>query len=230
MDYLRRIGASAHRMDGLIQDVLNYSKIVNAEVVIEPQDLDRLTREIIESYPQWQSPKVEIQIRGVLPRVFGNQAFLTQCISNLISNAVKFVAPNIVPRVCIWAEELTPAAAIGATGDNEKPNSPHISHPPTSLIRLYFEDNGIGIAPDKHARIFRMFERIHPAAEYEGTGIGLTIACRAAERMGGTIGFDSELGKGSKFWIQLKADLHPEPPPDGGSSVVEPGNKAIFVK
>jgi signal transduction histidine kinase len=49
-----------------------------------------------------------------------------------------------------------------------------------------------------------MFERIHPAAEYEGTGIGLTIACRAAERMGGSIGFESELGKGSKFWIQLR--------------------------
>jgi signal transduction histidine kinase len=206
-DYLRRISASANRMDGLIQDVLNYSKIVKAEVVIEPQDLDRLTREIIESYPQWQSPKVEIQIKGALPRVLGNQAFLTQCISNLISNAVKFVAPNTVPRLCIWAEGLTPASAIGHTSDNEKSNSPHyISHPLTSLIRLYFEDNGIGIAPDKHARIFRMFERIHPAAEYEGTGIGLTIACRAAERMGGTIGFDSEPGKGSKFWIQLKAD------------------------
>jgi signal transduction histidine kinase len=71
-------------------------------------------------------------------------------------------------------------------------------------VRLYFQDNGIGIAQEKHARIFRMFERINPATEYEGTGIGLTIARRAAERMGGGIGFDSELGKGTRFWIQLK--------------------------
>jgi signal transduction histidine kinase len=205
LDYLRRIGTSAHRMDALIQDVLNYSKIIKAEVIIEPQDLDRLTREIVESYPQWQSSKAEIKIRGILPRVLGNQAFLTQCISNLLSNAVKFVAPGVVPRVCIWVEEV-PTPSISHAGRNDGAIS--LEHPtrrpPVSLVRLFFEDNGIGIAPDKHARIFRMFERIHPAAEYEGTGIGLTIACRAAERMGGSIGFESKLGHGSRFWIQLK--------------------------
>jgi signal transduction histidine kinase len=205
LDYLRRISTSAHRMDALIQDVLNYSKIIKAQVIIEPQDLDRLTREIVESYPQWQSSKAEIKIRGILPRVLGNQAFLTQCISNLLSNAVKFVAPGVVPRVCIWAEEV-PTPSISHAGHNDGAIS--LEHPtrrpPVSLVRLFFEDNGIGIAPEKHARIFRMFERIHPAAEYEGTGIGLTIACRAAERMGGSIGFESKLGHGSRFWIQLK--------------------------
>ena len=71
-------------------------------------------------------------------------------------------------------------------------------------IRVWFKDNGIGIAPENHTRIFRLFERINPATEYEGTGIGLTIVCKAAERMGAQVGFDSELGKGSNFWIQLK--------------------------
>jgi PAS domain S-box-containing protein len=203
-EYLRRISTSARRMDGLIQDVLNYSKIVKAQIVIEPQDLDRLTRDILETYPQWQPPKAEIRIEGVLPEVLANQAFLTQCISNLLSNAVKFVAPGVVPRVRIWAEEVTPTPTNSQTSLDSESNSSTSLHPSGPLVRLYFEDNGIGIAPDKHARIFRMFERIHPLAEYEGTGIGLTIACRAAERMGGSIGFESELGRGSRFWIQLR--------------------------
>jgi signal transduction histidine kinase len=65
-------------------------------------------------------------------------------------------------------------------------------------------DNGIGILPHQRDRVFEMFRRIHPASEYEGTGIGLTIVRRAAERMGGRVGFDSEPGKGSTFWLELR--------------------------
>jgi signal transduction histidine kinase len=72
------------------------------------------------------------------------------------------------------------------------------------LVRVWFKDNGIGIAPENHQRIFRLFERIHSPTEYEGTGIGLTIVRKATERMGAEAGFESELGKGSNFWIQLK--------------------------
>jgi signal transduction histidine kinase len=66
------------------------------------------------------------------------------------------------------------------------------------------EDNGIGIAPEHHNRIFDMFERIHSQREYAGTGIGLAIVRKAAARMGGTVGVESQLGQGSKFWIELK--------------------------
>jgi signal transduction histidine kinase len=183
-DYLHRIIVSARRLDRLIQDVLNYSKIVKAQITIEPVDLDRLTRDIVETYPGWQSPQAEIQIQGTLPKVLGNEAFLTQCISNLLSNAIKFVSPGTVPRIRIWAEDIIPSDS-----------SPQ--------VRIYFHDNGIGIAPAQHARIFRMFERLHPTTAYDGTGIGLTVARRAAERMGGSMGFESALGNGSKFWIQL---------------------------
>jgi signal transduction histidine kinase len=129
--------------------------------------------------------------------VLGNEGFLTQCISNLLGNAVKFVAPGIQPRLEIWAEEA-PATPTG-NGNGEANRSSLLS----PSIKLFFQDNGIGIAPENHARIFRMFERIHPATAYEGTGVGLAIARKAAERSGGQIGFDSELGKGSRFWIQL---------------------------
>jgi len=138
-----------------------------------------LVKEIIYSYPDWQPPKADIQIEGPLPRVMGHEGFLTQCISNLLSNAIKFVAPGTMPQVRVYAE------------DRDR------------FVRIFFKDNGIGIAPEHHARIFRMFERVYPATEYEGTGIGLTIVRKAVERMGGSIGFESEIGKGSTFWIDL---------------------------
>ena len=71
-------------------------------------------------------------------------------------------------------------------------------------VRLWFEDNGIGIPHRDQERIFALFGRLNPAAEFAGTGIGLTIVRKAVERMGGKVGLESEPGRGSRFWIQLK--------------------------
>ena len=70
------------------------------------------------------------------------------------------------------------------------------------MVRLWFEDNGIGIAPEVQDRIFGIFQRLNKG--YEGTGIGLAIVRKAAERMGGLVGLESTLGRGSKFWLELK--------------------------
>ena len=72
-------------------------------------------------------------------------------------------------------------------------------------VRVWFGDNGVGIAPENIGRIFRMFERIYPTEKYAGTGIGLTIVRKAAQRMGGEVGLESQLGVGSKFWIEFQA-------------------------
>ena len=181
LNYLRQIMRSAVRLDRLIQDVLSYSGILHAELPMERVDLDRLVHDIIETYPNEGGIKPEIKIKGTLPKVVGNQALLTQCVSNLLGNGIKFVSPGTTPRVEISAE---------AVGD--------------AWIRVWFKDNGIGIAPENHDRIFSMFERLHPTTQYEGTGIGLTIVRKAIERMGAQMGFESEPGKGSKFWIELK--------------------------
>ena len=179
VNHLQRIMRSALRLDRLIQDVLSYSKVLHAPALMEPVDLDGLMRDIIATYPNGR--KAEFHIQGKLPTVLGNEAFLTQCFSNLLGNASKFVEPKTIPRVEIGAE------------DREQP-----------MVRAWVEDNGVGIAAENHERIFRMFERINLATEYEGTGIGLTIVRKAAERMGAQVGFESVLGKGSRFWIQLQ--------------------------
>ncbi|MGO9211802.1 MAG: sensor histidine kinase, partial [Terriglobales bacterium] len=72
-------------------------------------------------------------------------------------------------------------------------------------IRLWMEDNGLGIAPEHLQRIFLPFERLHGPAPYPGTGIGLAIVSKGMERMGGRAGVESELGRGSRFWIELPA-------------------------
>lgn len=102
---------------------------------------------------------------------------MAQCISNLLNNAVKFVAPDAIPHVKVSTEPLN------------------------SDVRIYIQDNGIGIAAENQKRIFEMFERLNTV--YEGTGFGLAIVRKAVQRMGGQLGLESELGQGSKFWIQL---------------------------
>src|SRR5262249_25159305 len=148
-EFLDRICASAQRLDVLIRDVLKFSHL--ARMPLEPHsvDVEELVEEIIRDHPCLQPPWAEIEIRKPLHCVKGNEAFLSQCISNLLSNAVKFVKRGNHPRVRIWTEE-----------------SKH-------GFRVWFEDNGIGIAAENHRRIFGIFQRMHSHKDYEGTGIGL---------------------------------------------------------
>ncbi|HUR45363.1 MAG TPA: PAS domain S-box protein [Candidatus Saccharimonadales bacterium] len=185
--YLRRISNSAERMDRLIQDVLSYSKIIGGELRLESVDTGNLLRDIIQTYSNLQTPKVEIKLEGKLPTVMANLAALTQVFSNLLGNAAKFVAPGVTPKINVRAEDR---------GDR---------------VRLWFEDNGIGIDASGQKRIFGLFERLHRPDTYEGTGLGLAIVRKAVERMGGEVGVISEGGHGSRFWIELLKGNSGEP-------------------
>jgi|GEM_PF-1567303 len=178
-DYLKRISAAARRLDQLIRDVLSYTHVVREDVRLQPMQVAPLLRQLIAENPALQPPLAEVVVETPLLPIMGHEAYLTQCLSNLLTNGVKFVAPGRKPYVRVWTE---------AVGDQ---------------IRLLVRDNGIGIPREWQARIFGMFERMHPASHYDGTGIGLTIVRKAAERMGGLVGVDSEPGEGSTFWIQL---------------------------
>lgn len=176
-DYLKRIITSSHRMDKLIRDVLAYSRVLRMDLRLEPLDLAALIRSILQSYPNYAPEKADIQLDGRFCQVLGNEAALTQCISNFLTNAIKFVRPGIKPKVLIRAERK---------GER---------------VRVWFEDNGIGISPEYLDRIFHLFQRLN--RDYEGTGIGLSIVRKAVERMGGSVGVESEPGQGSRFWIEL---------------------------
>ena len=120
-----------------------------------------------------------MDIETPMPRINAPVALLSQCLSNLLNNAVKFVAEGVTPHVRVRAE----------TSDAD--------------VRIWIEDNGIGIAPEYLNRIFGVFERIPGPRHYEGTGIGLAIVRKAATRMGGSVSVESEPGKGSRFCLYL---------------------------
>jgi two-component system, sensor histidine kinase and response regulator len=177
LDYLLRINRSAARMDTLIQDVLAYSRVSKLDIRTEPIDLEDLLTEIFQEKQNLRD--VQLTVRSPLQAVVAHKACLSQCLSNLLDNAAKFVPDGRHPQITVRTE-------------------PH-----DSSVRIWVEDNGIGIDPAFHPRLFRMFERAHNGQNYEGTGIGLSIVKKATERMGGTVGVESAVGEGSKFWIEL---------------------------
>jgi PAS domain S-box-containing protein len=147
--FLANMKAAALRMDGLICDLLNYDRLVRQELDLRPINVGELLRGITETYPTFRPPKVQIRIAPDLPWVLGNEAALTQCFSNLLDNAVKFVRQGQNPQVDIQAQI--------------KNGHVHI------LVR----DNGIGIPKNVQKNIFGIFQR--GSNGYSGTGIGLAI-------------------------------------------------------
>jgi len=180
MKTLRRIMDASRRMDTLIQDLLAYSQLTREEIRLEPVGLGPLLEGVLRDLaPEGEIHNAEIKVEGPLPTVQASRTTLSLVLTNLVSNAMKFVPPGVKPEVRIRAESLDGG------------------------YRLWVEDNGIGIASEFHGRIFKVFERLNKAEEYPGTGIGLAIAAGAMERMGGSVGVESEPGRGSRFWIEF---------------------------
>jgi signal transduction histidine kinase len=180
-EFLERILQSGLRMDRLINDVLTYTRVSRREAPLARVSLDRLVHDVVAQNPAFAPDRACLSVQGPIPDVIGHEPSLIQVVSNLLNNAVKFVAPGVTPEVVIHCQQ------------ND------------GRVRLWIDDNGIGIRPEHQTRLFGMFERLHSEGKYEGTGIGLAIVRKAAERMGGKAGVVSNGTHGSHFWVELPA-------------------------
>jgi PAS domain S-box-containing protein len=179
VEYLQKAISSAKRLDRLIQDILELTSLSQAEIIVGPVSLDDLVRDLLGERPESERATMSIEARHPLAPVIGHPALLTQCLSNLLENAIKFVAAGARPLIKIYTE----------TSGNR--------------VRICLTDNGIGINEEDKAKLFTMFQRLESAQGYRGTGIGLAIVRRAAQRMNGTVGVQSTPGVGSTFWVEL---------------------------
>jgi signal transduction histidine kinase len=136
---------------------------------------------LIEHRAIVQERQAEIIVERPVPNVLGCATILNQVFANLLTNALKYTEPGRAPQVRVFGERQN------------------------TRVILRVMDNGIGIEPRYHERIFQVFERLHGYSYYPGTGVGLAIARRAVQRMSGRIWVESELGKGSCFCVELPA-------------------------
>ena len=181
-DFLNRVGNAAERMDRLINDLLDYSRLGRMELTLADVDLAKIMESVLlDLRLEIRAKKATIEVKKPLPNVVAHETVLEQILQNLVSNALKFGTPETTPAIQIWVDVQD------------------------STVRLHVKDNGIGIPPEYHRRIFNVFERLHSANEYPGTGIGLAIVHKAVERMNGRVGVESSPGNGSCFWIDLRA-------------------------
>ena len=179
---LAQITGAARRMDELIRALLEFSRSGRAELVVGDVDLDRLLDEALAVLAaEIRGRDIEWR-RGTLPRVRGDAMLLRQVFVNLVSNAIKFTGKT--PRAVI---------EIGAEAGN-------------GAERVVFvRDNGAGFDPRYAARLFGVFQRLHSAEDFEGTGVGLANAQRIVARHGGRIWAESTPGAGAVFYVALPA-------------------------
>ena len=179
-DFLTRIIKSAKNMDALIQDLLAYSRIGRDKVEMERLALaDAVQDALADLHHEIESRGARVDVAVPPLTVWGHKATLKQVVANLVSNALKFTAPGVIPEIRIWA--------VARQGK----------------VELCVRDNGIGIAPEHRERIFNVFERLHGSETYPGTGIGLSIVKKGLASMQGEISVESE-GRGSTFHAKFK--------------------------
>jgi signal transduction histidine kinase len=221
--FVERIQRSAERMDTLTKDLLRYSRVARERVELTPTRIEEVLDDVMIGLRS-QFGKDGLIVYSPLHPVLAQPMLLQQCLANLVENAAKFVGPGVAPRVIIRTElneacspihdlksPLEAAQAAfhpvnsvppGVKGD---PNPGAIKSGRPPCVRIWVEDNGIGIAPEYQKKVFGLFERVAESSIYHGTGVGLAIVAKAAQRMRGSCGVESMPGKGSKFWIDLLA-------------------------
>jgi PAS domain S-box-containing protein len=192
-NYIERMQNASERMQNLINDVLDYSKL-SQEDLFKPTNLQSIVEDILTDLEfVIKETKANITIKNELPVIEANAPQMRQLFQNIISNALKFIKVDVIPEISISCE-IVKGEKIDQTDEsrlNEK------------FCSFYIEDNGIGFDEEYSNRIFTLFQKLNDSSVYVGTGIGLAICKKIAEQHHGFIKAESKHNEGSLFTITL---------------------------
>ncbi|MDP8258909.1 MAG: ATP-binding protein [Candidatus Aadella gelida] len=186
-DHIKEINKGVKRMNAFIKDLLTLSRISRIKNPYENVDINVLIQEAIEriKYDVEQS-KVDLRVQPNMPEVYCDRIKINEVFLNLINNAIKFSSKNKTSK---------PRVEIGFKDIGES-------------YEFWVKDNGVGIDPKDHDKVFGLFKRIQTEEEFEGTGAGLNIVQKIMEDHKGKIWVDSEVGKGAAFLFTIPKDLN----------------------
>jgi signal transduction histidine kinase len=198
--YFDKIINSSRRMQSLINDLLSFSRHSISTSDFKKTDLNLLVKQAISELEiEIEKSNAQIHISS-LPGVWVIPGIMQQLFYNLISNALKFRKKGISPEVYIHAEKMELSELSQYVSDNGS----------TNYYKIAVTDNGIGFDQKYADEIFIVFKRLHSYHEFEGTGVGLSICKKIIEKHNGFIKADSEMNKGSVFWIGLPEKPYPQ--------------------
>jgi len=184
-DYLQKLAKASVRMKRLIEDLLMLSRIGRQSGPPARVSVHQMVQDVLEGMRySVETFGAKVKVEGVLPDALADRPRVEQVFGNLIGNAIKF------------NRSAEPRVTIGVRGTEN------------GMVTFYVHDNGPGIAPQYHERIFGVFQRLHRREEYEGTGAGLAIVKRAVEAYGGRVWLESEEGAGATFLFTLPGCEH----------------------
>ncbi len=179
--YLGMIQSATEQMTYLITALLGFSRIGREEIEMIPVDMRIILESCVRALQQQISERhAQIHIEDNLPAVEANPVLLKMVLTNLLSNALKFVPAETAPIVTISAKSML------------------------YNCRVQIQDNGVGITPENQLRLFSPFVRLHGVEEFPGVGLGLATVRKAIDIMGGSVGVTSLLSQGSTFWFELR--------------------------
>jgi PAS domain S-box-containing protein len=194
--YLNTISDSVKQMGLLIDDLLAFSKMSRSELHFTTVNLEQLIKQVLDELkPEMDGRRIAWEV-GALPDVCGDRAMLRQALINLLGNAVKYTRPRDQARIEIGA--LAPALSPAGKGDGQ------------GEIVIFVRDNGVGFDMQYAHKLFGVFQRLHGATEFEGTGIGLALVQRIIHKHGGRIWAESVVDKGTTFYCSLPAQVDGE--------------------
>jgi signal transduction histidine kinase len=189
-------------MRAMIHGLLNLSRAGKVIGGFEAVDLEELVAVIRTDLGELlRSKSAQLHIAPPLPKILGDHDRVSQLLTNLISNGIKY------------NHSLKPYVEVGAVASTADRSDNGESASPGSDVTIYVKDNGIGIEPQFHSTVFQLFRRLHTQDEYEGTGVGLSICGKIVQAHGGRIWVESSPGKGSTFFVRLRRSPSPSQAP-----------------